>query len=98
MKTLEYQTYKKHILNYMTVDELKANLECRTPKQLIRDGFFVCYYSQVLDVFKEVYGDEYRPETYLRKDGGIRFKNGEAYCWTVYVNKMALAIKKLIEE
>ena len=34
MKTKEYQAYKKHILNYMTVDELKANLECRTPKTI----------------------------------------------------------------
>ena len=60
MKIKEYQAYKKHILNYMTVDELKDNLECRTPKQLIRDGFFNCYFSQVLDTLKEVYGDEYK--------------------------------------
>lgn len=76
MKTLEYQAYKKHILNYMTVDELKTNLERHTPTELVRDGFFVCCYSQVLDVFKEVYGDEYRPETYLKKDGGL---NGEPH-------------------
>lgn len=98
MKTREYQAYKKHILNYMTVDELKDNLECRTPKQLIRDGFFNCYFSQVLDTLKEVYGDEYKPETYFNKDETLKYRAGEAYCWTVYVNKMALTIEKLIKE
>ena len=27
MKIKEYQAYKKHILNYVTVDNLKADLE-----------------------------------------------------------------------
>lgn len=98
MKIKEYQAYKKHILEYMTVDELKTNLEHHTPTELVRDGFFVCYYSQILDVFKEIYGDEYKPKTYFKKDETLKYRAGETYCWTVYVNKMALAIKKLIEE
>ena len=98
MKTLEYQAFKKHILQYMTLDDLKDNLEHHTPAELVRDGFFDCYYAQVLDTLKDVYGDEYKQKTYLRKDGDMKFKNSEAYCWTVYVNKMAMAIKKMVEE
>lgn len=98
MKTLEYQAYKKHILQYMTLDDLKDNLEHHTPAELVRDGFFDCYYAQVLDTLKDVYGDEYKQKIYLRKDGDTKFRNGEAYCWTVYVNKMAMAIKKMVEE
>lgn len=41
MKIKEYQAYKKHILNYMTVDALKADLEYHTPQKLVRDGFFI---------------------------------------------------------
>lgn len=98
MKIKEYQAYKKHILNYMTVDELKDNLEYNTPKKLVIDGFFDCYFSQVLDTFKEVYGDEYKPETYLTKNGDLKYRNGEPYCWTIYVGKMAMAIEKLVKE
>ena len=60
MKTLEYQAYKKHILQYMTLDDLKANLEHHTPAELARDGFFDCYYAQVLDTLEDVYGDSLR--------------------------------------
>lgn len=65
---------------------------------LVRDGFFNCYLSQVLDTLKEVYGDEYKPETYLTKNGDLKYRNGEPYCWTIYINKMAMAIKKMVEE
>lgn len=34
MKIKEYQAYKKHILNYMTVDDLKADLEYHTPQKI----------------------------------------------------------------
>lgn len=44
----------------MTLDDLKANLEHHTPAELVRDGFFDCYYAQVLDTLKDVYGDEYK--------------------------------------
>ena len=98
MKIKEYQAYKDHILKYQSIEDLKANLKHRTPEQLVRDGFFVCYYSQVLDTLKEVYGDEYKPETYFNKDETLKYRAGEAYCWTIYVNKMALAIEKLIKE
>lgn len=98
MKIKEYQAYKKHILNYVTVDELKIDLKYHTPQKLVRDGFFNCYISQVLDTLKEVYGDEYKPETYLTKNGDLKYRNGEPYCWTIYINKMAMAIEKLVKE
>lgn len=98
MKIKEYEAYKNHILNYMTIDDLKANLESHTPEQLIRDGFFDCYYAQILDTLKEVYGDEYNKDIYLDKKGELRIKLGEPYCWKVYLGKMAMAIKKLMKE
>lgn len=98
MKIKEYEAYKSHILNYMTIDDLKANLENHTPEQLIRDGFFDCYYAQILDTLKDVYGDDYNEDIYLDKKGELRIKLGEPYCWKVYLGKMAMAIKKLMKE
>ena len=68
------------------------------PEQLIRDGFFDCYYAQILDTLKEVYGDDYKEDIYLDKKGEFRIKLGEPYCWKVYLSKMAMAIKKLMKE
>lgn len=95
MKIKEYEAYKSHILNHMTIDDLKANLESHTPEQLIRDGFFDCYYAQILDTLKDVYGDDYKEDIYLDKKGELRIKLGEPYCWKVYISKMAMAIKNL---
>lgn len=99
MKIKEYEAYKKHILRYMTIEDLKENLKHHTPEQLVHNRFFVSNYEVVLDTFEKIYGDEYCPYPYVTNDGlHLRFRKGEAYCWTVYVNKMTMAIKKLVKE
>lgn len=98
MKIKEYEAYKSHILNYQSIEDLKTLLKSYDVKELATSGFFACDYAQILDVLKEIYGDEYKPETYINKNGTLKTKNGETYLWTVYINKMAMAIKKLMKE
>lgn len=98
MKIKEYEAYKSHILNYQSIEDLKTLLKSYDVKELATSGFFACDYAQVLDVLKEIYGDEFKRETYINKNGTLKTKNGETYLWTVYINKMAMAINKLMKE
>ena len=106
MRTAEYNNYKKHILEYMEAEDIKANIEafkerrdCPTTwkagEMMTQDGFFACYYSQVIEVLKEIYGKDYKAETYETKNGDLRWKNGEAYCWTIYKAKIARTIETM---
>ena len=75
MKIKEYEAYKKHILRYMTIEDLKENLKHYTPEQLVRNRFFVSNYEVVLDIFEKIYGDEYCPHPYVTNDGlHLRFR------------------------
>lgn len=98
MKIKEYEAYKSHILNYQSIKDLKTLLKSYDVKEIATSGFFACDYAQVLDVLKEIYGDEFKRETYINKNGTLKTKNGETYLWTVYINKMATAINKLMKE
>ena len=75
MRTQEYQNYKSHILNYMTKEDLKANLNnikadtWHAAYKMAEDGFFACYYNQVLEAFKDIYGEDYKATTYETKSG-----------------------------
>lgn len=111
MRKAEFQNYKKHILAYLAPADFIADVEgyvkrnnnamgsvwhaCR---QMAQDGFFACYYSQVLDALAEIYGDGYKKDIYITKSGGLRHKSGEAYCWLVYCDKIATAGEKLYNE
>lgn len=106
MKISEYNKFKTEILEYMDIEDLKENLKnyksfkniystYQAGAQMVQDGCFACYYSQVLATLKDVYGTDYKAEAYETKDGQLRWKNGEAYCWTVYKHKMALTIETM---
>ena len=106
MRTAEYNKFKSHILDYMEAESIrkqikqyKAHGKCATTweagQQMAQDGFFACYYSQVLNEFKNIYGEEYKPEIYETKSGDLRWKNGEAYCWTVYKAKIARTLETM---
>jgi len=103
MRTVEYNKFKAHILEYMEAEDIREQIkaykerrDCPTTwkagEQMVQDGCFACYYSQVLSALKDIYGDEYRYETYETKSGDLRWKNGEVYCWTVYKAKIARTI------
>lgn len=106
MRTAEYNKFKAHILEYMEAEDLKENIkaykerrDCPTTwkagEMMTQDGAFACYYSQVLAVLKDIYGEDYKAETYETKAGDLRWKNGEAYCWTIYKSKIARTIEMM---
>lgn len=111
MRKSEYNNYKKIILDHIGdaktfVEQVNAyykkNYKAPTIwhacRQMALDGFYACYYSQVLDDLKAVYGDKYDETKYITKTGDIRYRNGEAYLWTIYTAKMATAGEKLYNE
>lgn len=59
-------------------------------------GAGISYYDAYRDL-KEIYGDNFKPETYLTKggdedNGDWKYKDGEPYVWTIYKAKLAKAI------
>lgn len=106
MKIAEYNKFKSHILDSMSVEDIKSTLESYgkcyklgstylRAKQMAQDGCFACYYDSVIEVLKDVYGDDFKESTYFTKDGDYRWKNDECYCWTVYKHKVALTIETM---
>lgn len=110
MTNIEYRKYKAHIYNHMDPEDLKANIEqYRTLREsngtvwgaaqtMVQWGCFDCYFSQVLDTLKYVYGDDYDESKYLTKKGELRYKNGECYCWTIYKAKIARTIEIMLRK
>lgn len=65
--------------------------------RLVEGGDFGIYYTDIEGDLAEVYGEDYKAETYRTKSGDFRIKHGEVYIWTVYKAKMAQAINAIIE-
>lgn len=109
MKKIEFENYKKHLLGYMTeqeiVDQAKEYLKIKSNltyyhagKNMVQDGFFEIYYSGVMEALEEIYGDDFNRSVYEDKDGYLKWKNDECYCWTVYKHKVGLTIEKMAKE
>lgn len=64
--------------------------------RLVEGGDFGIYYVDIEGDLAEVYGEDYKAETYRTKSGEFRTKHGEVYLWTVYKVKMAQAINAII--
>lgn len=106
MKKVEYEKFEKLVLDSISKEDLKSTLETYgkmrgldttylRAKQMVQDGCFDCYYSQVIDDLQWVYGDDFKEDVYFTKDGELRWKNDECYCWTVYEHKIALTIETM---
>lgn len=107
MTNIEYRKFRQHILDHMDggIEELKNTI--RMYKELKKSnntlwgavdtmcqyGLFDVYYFDILETLKNIYGDEYDESKYLTKNGGLRWKNGEVYCWKVYKAKIAKTIE-----
>lgn len=65
--------------------------------RLVEGGNFGIYYTDIEGDLSEVYGEDYKTETYRTKSGEFRTKHGEVYIWTVYKAKMAQAINAIID-
>lgn len=112
MRKAEFQNYKNIILSHFDddakafVEQVEAyhNKNYKAPtlwhacRQMALDGFFACYYSQVIDDLKAVYGEDFDDTKYFTKAGDLRYKGGDVYAWTVYTSKMATAGEKLYNE
>lgn len=111
MKSIEYRKFREHILDHMeSVERLKEELDryLLLPESngtlwgavdtMCQYGLFDVYYDQVLDTLKEVYGDEFDESKYLTKDRQWRWKNNEAYIWTVYKAKIAKTIEMMYKK
>lgn len=107
MTSIEYRKYRQHILDHMDGDlkvlkgTIKAYKELRESNgtlwgavdTMCQFGVFDVYYSDVLDTLRDVYGDEFDESRYITKDRQWRWKNNEAYIWTVYKAKIAKTIE-----
>ena len=109
MTNIEYRKFKAHIFMHLDADELADILygylhkdENRTlwggVEMMCKEGYFNKTYGQVLDTLKYIYGDKYDESKYLTENGGIRVKNGVAYCWIVYKAKIAKTIEIMIKK
>lgn len=110
MRTVEYNNFKSHILDYMDKQELADTLAhyktlresngtlWGTVDTMCQYGLFDVYYDQVLDTLKEVYGDKFDESKYITKNRQWRWKNNEAYIWTVYKAKIAKTIETMVKK
>lgn len=111
MKNTEYRKFKEHILDHMeSVEKLSSTIEdyktlpesegnfWKTIDTMCQYGLFDVYYDQCLETLKEVYGDEFDESKYITKDRQWRWKNNEAYIWTIYKAKIAKTIETMIKK
>ena len=103
MTNIEYRKYRQHILDHMdgSLKKLKTRIKdyIILPESngtlwgaidtMCQFGLFDVYYDQVLETLKDIYGSAFDESKYITKDRQYRYKNNEAYCWTVYKAKIA---------
>lgn len=107
MTNKEFTNWRKHVLDYMTLEDIKANLKgldyikkgtFAKAVEMVQAGFFACYYNQCLDALKEVYADKFDESIYFTKKHEWRWRNGECCVWTVYKAKIALTVSKMLQD
>lgn len=112
MTKLEYEKFREHILEfYENPKELRDEIthyQVVIPEAggslynavdtMCQYGCFEVYYHDVLEVLKNVYGDDYDDSKYVTKDGNLRYKNNEVYCWTIYKAKLAKTIEMMYKK
>ena len=94
MTKKEYENWKEHILSYMSLDDIRANIKgldytrgntYTKALKMVQAGFFACYYK-----FDE--------SIYFTKKNEWKWRNGECYVWTIYKAKVALTINKMLND
>jgi len=112
MTNIEYRKFREHVLGHMDgnmkklknyINEYKTLRESKgtlwgAVDTMCQYGLFDVYYDQCLETLKNVYGDEFDESKYITKDRQWRWKNNDAYIWTVYKAKIAKTIEKMIKE
>lgn len=102
----EQEAYKEYMTAFddeESLDNLIASAEAagvpgdsnfRKAQRLVEGGLFGVYYDDAFNGLKEIYGDDFNPDIYLNKDGSYKYKDGEPYVWTIYKNKLAMALSR----
>lgn len=109
MTKLEYEKFKEHILEHFDdAKTFKEELDCYIKEAkgniyqaayiMCQYGCFDIYYNDCLETLKDVYGDDFDESKYITKDEAWRYKNNEAYIWTVYKAKIARAIDMMYKK
>lgn len=112
MTKLEYEKFKEHVLGFFeSPEELRDEIthyQVTIPEAggslfnavdtMCQYGCFDIYFSDCLETLKDVYGDDFDESKYLTKDGQWRYKNNEAYVWTVYKAKVARTIYEMYKK
>lgn len=66
----------------------------RKAQKLVEGGSLGVSINDAYEGLKSIYGDDFKESTYLNKDGSWKYKDGEPYVWTIYKNKLAMALSK----
>ena len=95
MKNTTFKKVKEYILDFTSIEDLKADLKNCTPVEMVRGWSFACYNSQALEALRGFYGSDFDESRYINKDWSWKYKNGECYAWTIYTHNVAMAIEKM---
>ena len=112
MTNTEYRKFYNHVLEYFdgNIEKLKDTIKIykelpesegifwKTIDTMCQYGLFDVYYSQCLETLKYIYGEDFDKSRYITKDGGWKFKNNEAYIWTIYKAKIAKTIEMMYKK
>ncbi len=79
-----------------------------TGRELVKGGCFACTYSDAWDAMAEWYGDKFDASRYISpratgaywdniddKNYYLKMRGNVPYLWTVYVDKVAVALEKI---
>lgn len=60
--------------------------------RMAKDGWFETYAADAYAFMKQVYGDAFKPETYLKKNGDFKQSGADPYIWVQYCTHVAMAL------
>ena len=95
--TLPYFNSWEELLNQACVQEKGPDKDVNqlTYKDFLRmakNGWFETYDADAYAVMKQVYGDAFKSETYLKKDGDFKRSGEYPYIWVQYCAHVATAL------
>lgn len=95
--TLPFFNSWEELLNQACVQERGSDKEVdqltvQDFYRMAEDGWFDCYEADAYADMKQIYGDAFKSETYLKKDGSFKQKGTKSYIWIQYCAHVATAL------
>ena len=106
MTNLEFNKWKEYILSDTDEDALFENIKAGADprdsfwgaiKRYVQNGNFACYYTDMLDALKDIYGENFDESRYVNKDNSWKFAGNDYKVVKVYEAKMVLALEKIFK-